>query len=544
MNNDTKITTPAAPAAARKGGRSKPYIDWFFGCILFSLFTLVTGLAFFNEFGDACFLCHEDIGWTLVVFAYATPGLAIGSVIWATMWMSRLWRGSQSDQFKPVFVVLLVSMVLLVANFHYFFAIPAAKNNLNLNPELTKSVVIVSTSINPYTHPDEPQGKSSGTGIVVDSERGWIVTNAHVARRVSSEISFQFSADVSEEHYRAKKLYVDPYLDLAVLEGPRAQFHSRVPSAPLDCKGRSKRKVGAMGYAGGERARFMIVKGERLGYGVRNGRTWLKAFADYHRGMSGGPTFDGESGRVVGINTMGTVGNLDYELGYAIPARYVCRVIDFLRKGQDPTPPHIPLTFFDNLSNKGKLVVAEIDPEIDRSVTEVSLFEGDTILGVEGVDGTVSSESDLVDVLRGVNYPINLRINRDGIERLVSVSFSRMERQSRRRLLYFAGFVIGESKPSNRYPNRAKQALMIRMADSSGVDDANPHDFDQYTTYIIMSVDGVVFEELESIHQYLSGAQRTAQKAVFKLREWRFRARTPYRYERLSIVPNDLKFIQ
>ena len=56
----------------------------------------------------------------------------------------------------------------------------------------------------------------------------------------------------------------------------------------------------------------------------------------------------------------------------------------------------------------------EILAEIDRSVTEVSLFEGDTILGVEGVDGTVSSESDLIDVLRGVNYPINLRINRDG----------------------------------------------------------------------------------------------------------------------------------
>ena len=78
MNNDTKITVPAAPAAARKGRHSKPYIDWFFGCILFSVISIVIGLALFEESDVECFLCYEDIGWALVIFSYATPGLAMG----------------------------------------------------------------------------------------------------------------------------------------------------------------------------------------------------------------------------------------------------------------------------------------------------------------------------------------------------------------------------------------------------------------------------------------------------------------------------------
>jgi hypothetical protein len=77
MINDTIIAVPAVPAARRRGLRSKPYIDWFFGCVLFSLITLGAGVTLFDEYGDACFLCHEDVGWALVVFAYAAPGLVI-----------------------------------------------------------------------------------------------------------------------------------------------------------------------------------------------------------------------------------------------------------------------------------------------------------------------------------------------------------------------------------------------------------------------------------------------------------------------------------
>jgi hypothetical protein len=119
-----------------------------------------------------------------------------------------------------------------------------------------------------------------------------------------------------------------------------------------------------------------------------------------------------------------------------------------------------------------------------------------------------------------------------------------MEIRPRRDLLYVAGFVVGESTPSNRSPDSAKQELMIRLADSPDIGDAEYHSFDTYTSYIIMNVDGIAFDDIQSIHRHLSGAQRTKQKAVFKLREWRWKAGVRHAYQRLAITPNDLRFIQ
>jgi S1-C subfamily serine protease len=529
-----------APVTGRKRRRQRPLLDWSFGCFLFALVSTLIGLELFDELGDACFLCPEDIGWPLVIFAYAIPGLAFGSAIWAVMWLTRLSRGSKLGQFRPIVVVLFVAVAMLAASLQYLFAIPAAKETLNVNPELTKSIVKVSTNVPPYTHPDEPQGESYGTGIVIDAERGWIVTSAHVAMRVSSDISIQFSADPNAQSYPARKLYVDPYLDLAILEVAQGGSRPQAQPASLECEGKSSQDVVVMGYAGEQRAKLMIVKGTRIASKVKSGKTWFRALADYQHGMSGGPTLDGHSGRVLGINTLATTGYVDYEVGSTIPARYVCHVIDLLKNGVDPTPPHIPIAFYDNLSSEGQLVVVETD----RSASKLTLIEGDIVLGVEGTQETVSSESDLMDILRGANYPINLRIRRGGTEQLVPVSFSRMESEPRRTLLYVSGFVIGGSKPSNRFPDRRKPALMIRLENPSDTADPEPNNFDIYTTYIILSVDGKFFEDMTSIHGYLAEAQSRNLKTVFKLREWGFSESTPYRYQRLAIVPDGLKIIQ
>jgi serine protease Do len=540
MSSKSSTTAPRAPDTVGKRRQRKPYLDWFFGCIAFSLISVVAGMAQFEAFAEECFLCHEDIGWTLVVIAYATPGLAVGSAIWAVMWMQRFWRESKRELIKPVLVVLFVAVALLVANVQFFYAIPAAKTDLPIDPALMESIVMVTASVNPYTHPDEPQGSARGTGIVVDSERGWVVTNAHVTNRVPTEIAFQLSADPSAESYPAKKLYVDPYLDLAILQWPQAHLPSQLPSLPLECEGNSTQDIVALGYAGAQRVRLIITEGERIAPRVWSGRTWFRALADYQHGMSGGPTIDLKSGRVVGITTLGTTGNLDYETGFTVPARYVCRILDLLRMGYDPTPSRIPLTFYDNLSTAGELVIAEVD----RSTGDVPLIEGDTILGVKGIDNTVASESELINVLRGVSYPVKLRIIRNGIEQLVSVSFGKMEHRSRRSLLYVSGYVIGESEPWTGIADGMRKRLKIRLADP-GVDDGSDGlSFDEYTSYVIVSVDGMIFDDVGSMHRYLAGAQRTNQKAVLKLREEHTHAAGPSAYQRLALVPRSLRLIQ
>ncbi|MFV1980276.1 MAG: S1C family serine protease [Rhodothermia bacterium] len=527
--------------AVNASRRPISHLDWLYGCVALALIAISIGVVvewwYLELTGYECFLCPDDIGWPAFTFAYAIPGLAFGSVIWALMSLGRLRHEAKSDQFKSIVVILFISVALLMAAIYYLYWLPAAQNNLNIDPELKTSVVRISSTVDAYSHPDEPSGTGFGTGLVVDSERGWIVTNAHVARRVPSENSFFFSVDPARQFYPAKKIYVDPYLDIAVLQGPQNRFQAPVRSATLDCEGEFERELVALGYTGRSDPTLEVVKGSGRGLRVMYGKTWIEAYAGYKHGMSGGPTIGRRSGRVVGFNTIG-YGHEPDDLGYAVPARYVCRILKLLRNGVDPAPPRIPLAFYDNLADLGALVVAEIDP----SAIGNPLLEGDIILGVEGFEEPISSESDLIDVLRGASYPINLRITRDGTERLVSVSFARMEDQPRPELLYVSRFVIGEARGSNRYPDGLKRELMIRMAEEPGFDEVGDV-LEEYESYIIVSVDGIVFKDLRSLHRYLSSRQDTNQRAVFKLKKPEPQEGMSYTYHRISIAPDDLRLL-
>ncbi len=69
-----------------------------------------------------------------------------------------------------------------------------------------------------YPFGQDKRGTFKGAGFVVDKERGWIATNAHVASRSAALLNVAFR---DQEPIRAKRLYVDPFLDLAILQVPR-----------------------------------------------------------------------------------------------------------------------------------------------------------------------------------------------------------------------------------------------------------------------------------------------------------------------------------
>ena len=62
---------------------------------------------------------------------------------------------------------------------------------------------------------DDEAGVFSGTGFIVDADRGWIVTNRHVVGESPSEVQV---ARRDAPFQDATKLYVDPFMDIAVLE--------------------------------------------------------------------------------------------------------------------------------------------------------------------------------------------------------------------------------------------------------------------------------------------------------------------------------------
>ena len=62
---------------------------------------------------------------------------------------------------------------------------------------------------------EDEAGVFSGAGFLVDQERGWIMTNAHVVSKSPSKVEVAFK---DQDYYLAKKIYLDSYLDLAILE--------------------------------------------------------------------------------------------------------------------------------------------------------------------------------------------------------------------------------------------------------------------------------------------------------------------------------------
>lgn len=112
-------------------------------------------------------------------------------------------------------------------------AIPAWSNDEDyFEKAITYTVEINSQIKIPFS--EDNQGLYSGAGFLVDKERGWIVTNAHVASYSPAKITVSFK---DEEYVPGETVYVDRYLDLAVIKIATEKISSDKTEASLKCGG-------------------------------------------------------------------------------------------------------------------------------------------------------------------------------------------------------------------------------------------------------------------------------------------------------------------
>ncbi len=254
------------------------------------------------------------------------------------------------------------------------------------------------------------EGVAEGAGFLIDRERGWILTNAHVATRSPAQIAFALKGGSLAP---AEKVYVDPFLDLAVLKIPPSAIEAGTPLPKLECEGRPGvgHPVGAFGHP--MKLYFTGTRGIVSGVTARFSTEYLQTDAPIHPGNSGGPLISLISGGIVGINT---ARNKDKETaGLALDIRYACRVVELLAAGRDPSPPDLQLSFFKGEEHEKSLKVARIHGDPGR----LDLRPGDAIRQVEGVSGTVENETQLTHALRGRLDDFALRVVRDGREVVV-----------------------------------------------------------------------------------------------------------------------------
>jgi serine protease Do len=220
---------------------------------------------------------------------------------------------------------------------------------------ITYTVEITSQIKTPFR--EDSQGMYSGAGFLVDKERGWIVTNAHVASYSPAKINVSFK---DEDFVLGETVYVDTYLDLAVIKIAPEKISNDKTEVNLKCNGDLKigHPVGAFGHPWD--FSYTGTKGIISGKTSHFGNQLLQTDAPINQGNSGGPLISLKTGEVIGINTSSYDSDQDQNTNFAEQIKFVCRVLELLKQEKDPSSVKVPFNFLTDPFKGQTMVVSNV----------------------------------------------------------------------------------------------------------------------------------------------------------------------------------------
>ena len=353
---------------------------------------------------------------------------------------------------------------------------------------ITYTVEITSQIKTPFK--EDSQGMYSGAGFLVDKERGWIVTNAHVASYSPAKITVSFK---DEDFVPGETVYVDRYLDLAVIKINPEKILNDKTEVNLKCDGDLKigHPVGAFGHPWD--FSYTGTKGIISGKTSHFGNQLLQTDAPINQGNSGGPLISLKTGEVVGINTSSYDSDDDQNTNFAEQVKFVCRVLELLKQGKDPSSVKVPFNFLTDPFKGQTMVVSNVylkDGLIDLQV-------GDKIVKVIGY-GPLKNEGDFIHALRGRSDDFALEVLRDGNTKIISGKLDTHDHIVNRKGVMVSGMLI------SNYWFRDMSVLdlprlNIHFVKSGSLAEGLLIESGEYLELI----DGQSFNTLESLYSYL-----------------------------------------
>ena len=334
-----------------------------------------------------------------------------------------------------------------------------------------------------------------GAGFLIDKERGWILTNAHVAKRSPSIIRISFQ---NHPYIAATKVYVDNHLDLAIISVDPRAIPEESRNANLDCMNEPKAGLPVIAFGHPWSLDYTATRGIISGSKDINGVENLQTDAALNPGNSGGPLIDEQTGVVVGINAAGLT--KAEGLNFAVPIRLVCTVVALLKEGKDPSPPLFPAQFATTLKER-ELVIAGVKEEWAEN-----LKIGDRILAVNG-DVTARYASRVIDKMRGADT-VNLIVSRNG----KTVDVQEKVPNDRDRVVRLGVFVSGMTIGSTTITGNDKSNMFVHF-----IDDASEAEQSQFQEAdIITSIDGLETKSHEDVLRALDGKLNKRVEIIVK----------------------------
>jgi serine protease Do len=263
----------------------------------------------------------------------------------------------------------------------------------------------------------EKEVQAAGSGVIVDAERGYVLTANHVVAQISSA---QITTKDGRK-FAAKLVGRDPATDIAVLQmqGPKGNLKS-IAFGDSD-----KLEVGdfvvAIGnpFGLGQTVTSGIVSAlGRTGLGKQGYEDFIQTDASINPGNSGGALVN-LRGELVGINTaIISPGGGNVGIGFAVPINMARRVMEQLVQNGEVRRGHIGVSVRDLGSelaareNYQGALIAEV--VIGSPAERAGLRKGDI---VKAVDNTpIKSAAQLRNLigLTPLGSRIELRLERNG----------------------------------------------------------------------------------------------------------------------------------
>lgn len=355
------------------------------------------------------------------------------------------------------------------------------------------SVLIRTQLLHGFTEDEVASGRFSGSGFIINKERGWILSNAHVVMSGPAKLRVQFVDDPAK--HEAKRVFVDSRHDIALISVDPELIPDVATELTFDCEYELKRgeRVVSVGHPRGHK--FTVTLGVLSGIKEFDADTDLySSDVIVESGSSGSPVVSLDTGNVVGVSTAKYD---DSDVGLLTPARDACRISKLLEVDVDPSRPKLGFQFLIRDNEVSSVIGQVFDAESDFRV-------GDEVIGIEGNLWDPEKDGDLEDNLRIYQAPVlALDVIRSGAPIQVPLKNVKMGSLHERKWVHFSGLTFTEAKHQDSgYRNNGTQKKVIRVQSVDDThDDTTELAFDDYGALI--SVNSFEFESIEEFFFYL-----------------------------------------
>jgi serine protease Do len=279
----------------------------------------------------------------------------------------------------------------------------------------------------------EREIQATGSGVIVDAQRGYALTANHVVARISNvQVTLK-----DGRRFEARIVGRDPDTDIAVLQLKGASGLKAIPMGDSD-----KLEVGdfvlAVGnpFGLGQTVTSGIVSAlGRTGLGKQGYEDYIQTDAAINPGNSGGALVN-MRGQLIGINTAilsSSGGNIG--IGFAVPINMARRVMEQIVEHGQVRRGRIGVSIQDLPPGGGSgtegALVAEVVP--GSAAERAGIRKGDVIVAINGVPVRSAAQVRNTVGLTPVGRQVQITLERNGAKRNVNVEVAPTNDTSERR---------------------------------------------------------------------------------------------------------------